>query len=80
MENMTAQDKSQDITRLHQWIDKLPPRQFTLIYHLVEEFIEGEYDETDYLLSSNKMRERLLAARDSSEGIPVEAVREKLGI
>jgi hypothetical protein len=80
MENMTAQDKSQEITRLHQWIDKLPPRQFTLIYHLVEEFIEGEYDETDYLLSSNKMRERLLAARESDEGIPIEAVREKLGI
>lgn len=77
---MTAQVNSQERTRLHQWIDKLPPRQLNLIYHLVEELIEGKQDETEYLLSNNKMKERLLAARESGEGIPIEVVREKLGI
>jgi hypothetical protein len=32
------------------------------------------------LLRSAKMRERLLLARESDEAIPVEVVREKLGI
>lgn len=77
---MTMQTKSQELTQLHHWIEKLPPRQFALIYHLVEEFIQSEYDETTYLLSSDKMKERLLAARESDEGIPYEVVREKLGI
>jgi hypothetical protein len=77
---MAAQVSSKERTRLHQWIDKLPPRQLTLIYHLVEELIENKQDETEYLLSSNKMKERLLAARESGEGIPVEVVREELGI
>ncbi|MBX3056796.1 MAG: hypothetical protein KF770_10020 [Anaerolineae bacterium] len=71
---------TQELTRLHHWIDKLPPRQFDLVYRLVEELIDDELDETDYLLSSDKMKERLLAARDSGEGIPIEVVREKVGI
>ncbi|MBE2198228.1 MAG: hypothetical protein IAE79_06420 [Anaerolinea sp.] len=77
---MSVQSYSQERTRLHQWIDALPPRQFNLIYHLVAELVESEQDETEYLLSSNKMKERLLAARESGAGIPVEVVREKLGI
>lgn len=77
---MTAQISSKERTRLHQWIDNLPPRQFSLIYHLVEELVEGEQDETEYLLGSNKMKARLLAARESGEGISIEAVREELGI
>lgn len=77
---MSTPINSQELSRLHQWIDKLPARQFTLIYHLVEELIDGTSDETTYLLSSDKMRERLLAARESDEGIPYEVVREKLGI
>jgi hypothetical protein len=51
-----------------------------LIYHLVEELLDIERNDTEYLLSSEKMRERLLAARESSEGIPFEVVREELGI
>lgn len=35
-------------------------------------------DDTDYSLSSKEMKERLLAARDSGEGIPFEIVREEL--
>ena len=66
--------------KLHNWIDNLPPRQLELIYNLVEELVGDEQDETEYLLSSNKMKERLLAARESEEGISIEAVREKLGI
>jgi len=66
-------------TRLHQWIDKLPPRQLSLIYHLVEELMKSKQDETEYLLSSNKMKERLLAARESGEGISIEVVHDKLG-
>ena len=77
---MTTQLSTKDRTRLHQWIDNLPPRQFSLMYHLVEEFIQTEQAVIEYLLSSNKMRERLLAARESGEGNPVEVVREELGI
>lgn len=37
-------------------------------------------DETDYILSSPKMRQRLLAALKRNEGIPFEEALEKLGI
>jgi len=77
---MTPQINTPELTRLHHWIDRLPPRQFDLVYRLVEELIDGELDETDYLLGSEKMKECLLAARDSGEGIPIEVVREKVGI
>ncbi len=66
--------------QLHHWIDKLPPNQLDLVYRLVEELVGDKQDETAYLLSSDKMKERLLAARESGEGIPIETVREKLGI
>ena len=77
---MSTIKNSQELSRLHQWIDKLPPRQFTLIYQLVAEVMEDEYDETTYLMSSDAMMSRLLAARESDEGIPYEVVREELGI
>jgi hypothetical protein len=77
---MSTKVDGQERIRLHQWIDKLPPRQLDLIYRLVEELIQGEQDETEYLLSSNKMKDRLQAARESSEAIPFESAREKLGI
>lgn len=77
---MTAETNLKERTRLHNWIDELPPRRFELVYRLVEELIEGEMDETDYLLSSRAMKERLLTARDSDEGLPIEVVREELGI
>lgn len=41
--------------------------------------IESER-ETAYLLKSEAMRRRLLEAKERSEGISVEDVREKLGI
>jgi PHD/YefM family antitoxin component YafN of YafNO toxin-antitoxin module len=41
--------------------------------------IESER-ETAYLLGSEKMRERLLRARDRQTGIPLEEALEKLGI
>ncbi len=66
--------------KLHQWIDSLPPRQFDLVYLLVEELIGDEHDETAHLLGSQKMRERLQAARESKEGVPIKIVREKLGV
>ena len=77
---MSTQPLTTERTQLHTWIDNLPPRQLELIYRLVEELIGEQQDETEYLLSSKKMKERLLAARESGEGIPIEAVREKLGI
>lgn len=77
---MTVEFNTKDRTRLHNWIDELPPRRFELVYRLVEELIEGEIDETEYLLSSHTMKERLLAARESDEGVPIEVVREELGI
>ena len=36
--------------------------------------------ETAYLLKSETMKRRLLEARDRNEGLPLEAVVEKLGI
>jgi hypothetical protein len=80
MTTTIAQVNTVELTRLHHWIDRLPPRQFELVYRLVEEFVDSELDETEYLLSSEKMKERLLTARESDEGIPIEVVREKLGI
>jgi len=41
--------------------------------------IESER-ETAYLLKSETMKRRLLEARDRQEGLPLEAVAEKLGI
>jgi PHD/YefM family antitoxin component YafN of YafNO toxin-antitoxin module len=41
--------------------------------------IESER-ETAYLLKSHKMRQRLLKAKNQNHGIPLEEVREKLGI
>ncbi len=41
--------------------------------------IESER-ETAYLLRSPAMKERLLAARDRTEGIPLEEARATLGI
>ena len=77
---MSTQTITKERTQLHNWINNLPPYQLNLIYRLVEELVEEQQDETEYLLSSNKMKERLLTARESGEGIPIEAVREKLGI
>ncbi len=36
--------------------------------------------ETAYLLKSEKMRERLVEARNRTDGIPLEDARERLGI
>lgn len=36
--------------------------------------------ETAYLLDSEVMKKRLLAARDRQDGIPFEVAREELGI
>lgn len=41
--------------------------------------IESER-ETAYLLKSEKMKRRLLEAKERQEGIPFEEAREKLGI
>jgi hypothetical protein len=65
-----ATENIQDRSQLHHWIDDMPPRQFDLVYRLVEELLDSDRDDTEYLLSSNEMTERLLVARNSSEGIP----------
>lgn len=78
---MSTKNIADTRTQLYHWIDKLPPYQLELIYRLVEALVgEHPLNETDYLLSSDTMKARLLAARESSEGIPFEVVREKLGI
>ena len=79
-QTMTVPIITQERTQLQYWLDDLPIRQFKLVYNLVEELIEEKQDTTTYLLSSDKMRERILVARESNEGISVEVVREKLGI
>ncbi len=77
---MSTQTIIQERAQLHHWIDNLPHRQLDLIYRLVEELVAEPQDETEYLLSSDKMKKRLLAARESNEGVPYEVVREELGI
>lgn len=77
---MSSEAMVQERNQLHRWIDQLPPKRLDLVYRLVEELVEDTRDDTEYLLRSAKMRERLLLARESDEAIPVEAVREKLGI
>ena len=79
-QTMTVPIITQERTQLQYWLDDLPIRQFKLVYNLVEELIEEKQDTTTYLLSSDKMRERILVARESNEGISIEVVREKLGI
>ena len=79
-QTMTVPTLTQERTQLHYWLEDLPARQFKLVYTLVEELIGEKQDATAYLLSSDNMRERILAARESDEGIPIEVVREKFGI
>lgn len=78
---MNPQTIADTRTVFYRSVAQLPPYQFELIYRLVEALVgEQPLNETDYLLSSDTMKARLLAARESSEGIPFEVVREKLGI
>jgi hypothetical protein len=77
---MSTQPITPERTQLHTWIDGLPPRQLEIVYLLVEELVGTQQDETTYLLSSDKMRSRLLAARESNESYSLEDVREELGI
>lgn len=71
---MNAESSMKERTRLHNWIDELPPRRYELVYRLVEELIEDEMDETEYLLASQTMKDRLLVARDGDNshfGLPL---------
>ncbi len=79
-QTMTAPTITQERRQRQYWLDDLPNRQFNLVYNLVEELVGEKQGTTAYLLSSDKMRERILAARENDEGIPIEVVREKLGI
>ena len=51
-----------------------------IIEEMVREASESAEKETEYLLSDPKMKDRLLKSRNSTEEIPYEVVREKLGI
>jgi len=77
---VTVQVNTQDRIQLEHWIDKVSPLQFNAIYDFVKDLVEKEQDETEHLLSSNKMRARILAARESDQGISLKEVREKLSI
>jgi hypothetical protein len=72
---MSTQPITPERTQLHTWIDDLPPRQLKIVYLLVEELVGTHLDDTTYLLSSDKMRSRLMAARESNESYSVEKVR-----
>ncbi len=52
----------------------------TIIEEMVVDASQRADEETQYLLNDPKMRERLLTAKNCTEGIPYEVVREKLGI
>ena len=51
-----------------------------IIEKMVSDASESAEKETEYLLSDPKMRDRLLKSQHSTEKIPYEIVRKKLGI
>lgn len=60
--------------------DQMIMEQEAEVVRLEDSLQVGSRNDTEYLLSSPAMRERLLAETKPSELIPFEAVREKLGI
>ena len=68
----------------YEWLSIIAKQREMTVSQIIEEMIRDASaraeKETQYLLSQPKMRERLLKSMQSTEGIPYEVVREKLGI
>jgi hypothetical protein len=68
----------------YEWLSGIAKQREMTVAGLIEEMVKDASEraekETQYLLKSPKMRERLLKAMNSTKGIPYEIVREKLGI
>ena len=68
----------------YEWLSGVAKQREMTVAGLIEEMVKDASEraekETQFLLRSPKMRERLLKAMNSTEGIPYEIVREKLGI
>lgn len=67
-----------------EWLSIQAKQRMMTVAQIIEEMVreasESAEKETEYLLSDPKMKDRLLKSRNSTEEIPYEVVREKLGI
>lgn len=68
----------------YEWLSIQAKQRMITVAQIIEEMVreasESAEKETEYLLSDPKMKDRLLKSRNSTEEIPYEVVREKLGI
>ncbi|MDE0185081.1 MAG: hypothetical protein OXP71_06435 [Candidatus Poribacteria bacterium] len=68
----------------YEWLSIQAKQRMMTVAQIIEEMVreasESAEKETEYLLSDPKMKDRLLKSRNSTEEIPYEVVREKLGI
>ncbi len=68
----------------YEWLSVQAKQRAMTVAQIIEEMVrdasESAEKETEYLLSDPKMRDRLLKSRNSTEEIPYEIVRKKLGI
>ena len=74
---------------LHRFPSSMAKRAYAMCEFLLENYPSGPIDlwreiqserETSYLLGSETMKQRLLAAKQRQDGLSIEAVVEKLGI
>ncbi len=68
----------------YEWLSIQAKQRMMTVAQIIEEMVreasESAEKETEYLLSDPKIKDRLLKSRNSTEEIPYEVVREKLGI
>ena len=68
----------------HEWLASIAKQRKMTVAQLIEEMVQEASDraekETQYLLNEPKLKELLLKGMASTEGIPFEVVREKLGV
>ena len=68
----------------YEWLSLQAKQRAMTVAQIIEEMVsdasESAEKETEYLLNDPKMRDRLLKSRNSTEEIPYEIVREKLGV
>ena len=68
----------------YEWLSLQAKQREMTVAQIIEEMVrdasESAEKETEYLLSDPKMRDRLLKSGKSTQGIPYEVVRKKLGV
>jgi len=80
MKTISIQISNED----YEWLSVQAEQRGMTVAQIIEEMVrdasESAENETAYLLSDPKMRDRLLKSRKSTKGIPYEVVRKKLGV